>query len=147
MRCGLARFFRNQDAASAVEFSLVGLPLVLFLCGIVCFGILYGTYNGVEQLAAESARAAVAGVNICESDNLARTYINNNVAKYGYLNPANLTVTTSPPPSPACPSQHTAYQVTVRYDMSASPIFQLAGVLAAASPIITRSAAVQFGGF
>jgi Flp pilus assembly protein TadG len=141
MRCGLARFFRNQDAASAVEFSLVGLPLVLFLCGIVCFGILYGTYNGVEQLAAESARAAVAGQSASERDQLARNFVTANIGSYGFLNPANLTITTS--------SQQPTetFQVTVRYDMSASPIFQLAGVLAAASPIITRSAAVQFGGF
>ncbi len=140
MRLVLVRFLRNQSGASAVEFSLIGLPLLLFLCGIVCFGILYETYNGVEQLAAESARAAVAGASASERDQLARSFVTANIGSYGFLNAATLTVTTSVP-------QPTAFQVTIRYDMSASPIFRLAGILAAASPIITRSAAVQFGGF
>jgi Flp pilus assembly protein TadG len=139
MTHGLRRLLRDRHAASGVEFALVVPVFILLVFGIICFGILFGTYNGVQQLAAESARAAVAGMSATERDQLARTYIANNAGAYGFLNPAKVSIATA--------SQSTSFQVTVTYDMADSIVFRLGNVLSAASPKIVRSAAIQNGGF
>lgn len=135
----ICRLSRDRRATSSVEFALVAPVFILFVLGIICLGILFGTYNGVQQLAAEAARAAVPGMSATERDQLAKTYVNNNVGTYGFLNPAKVSVATA--------SQSTSFQVTVTYDMTDSIVFKLGNVLSAASPQIIRSAAIQNGGF
>jgi Flp pilus assembly protein TadG len=132
-------FAADRAGASAVEFAFVAPVFILLMLGIVCFGVLFGTYNGVEQLAAESARAAVAGLSAAERTQLAQNYVTANVGAYGFLNPADVTVTTS--------SQTTTFQVTINYDMSQSFIFKLGATFLTVNPTITRSAAIQNGGF
>lgn len=128
----------DRRGTSGVEFAIVAPVFTLFVLGIICFGVLFGTYNGVQQLAAEAARASVAGLSVSERDQLARNYVTSNVTAYGFLNPVNVAVATS--------SQSTSFQVTVTYDMSGSIIFKLGNILSVVSPKITRSAAIQNGG-
>lgn len=139
MKHDLKPFTLDQAAVSAVEFAFIAPVFILLMLGIVCFGVLFGTYNGVEQLAAESARAAVAGLSAAERTQLAQNYVAANVGAYGFLNPTDVTVTTS--------SQTTTFQVTINYDMSQSFIFKLGAPFLTVNPTITRSAAIQNGGF
>lgn len=133
------RFLENRHGVATVEFALLAPVLFFILFGIICFGLIFGTYNAVQQLAAESARASVSGLNAAERDQLARSYVAKNVGAYGLLDSKKVTVATS--------SQASAFQVSVSYDMTGSIAFKLYNVLAASSPTITRSAAIQNGGF
>lgn len=135
----IRRLVAGQGAVAAVEFSIIAPVFILLIFGIVCFGILFGTYNCVQQLAAESSRASVAGLSSTERDQLARAYVVQNATAYGLLDPAKLTVVTS--------SQPTTFTVTVSYDMTNSIIYRLGRILSAVSPVISRSAAIQNGGF
>ncbi len=139
MKHTFKQFTADRAGTSAIEFAFVAPVFILLMLGIVCFGVLFGTYNGVEQLAAELARAAVAGLSAAERGQLAQNYVSANVGAYGFLNPSDVTVTTS--------SQATTFQVTIAYDMSQSFIFKIGNTFLTVNPTITRSAAIQNGGF
>ena len=139
LRSDLSRLSVNSQGSVAVEFAFVAPVLLLLTFGIFCFGLIFATYNGVQQLAAEGARATVAGISASERDQLARAYITNNVGAYGVLDPSKITVTTNAQPN--------AFQVSVAYDLSSLPIFQFAWLVPLPSPTVTRSASVLLGGF
>jgi len=133
------QFVHDEDGASAVEFAMVMPVFVLLVLGIVGFATVVSTYNGVQQLVAEAARASVAGLSDSERDRIARSYISGNAGAYPFIDPGRLQVTTLPQP--------TAFQVQARYDMSDSFVFLLAPLVPLPSPVIVRSAAVQRGGY
>ena len=53
---GLRRFFGDDAGASAVEFALVVVPLLLFIFGTVEFSRLMWTRQSMQSLAIEAAR-------------------------------------------------------------------------------------------
>ncbi|MEN3973801.1 TadE/TadG family type IV pilus assembly protein [Emcibacter sp. SYSU 3D8] len=53
---GLRRFFGDDTGASAVEFALVVVPLLLFIFGTVEFSRLMWTRQSMQSLAIEAAR-------------------------------------------------------------------------------------------
>ena len=60
-----------RRGSSAVEFALVAPVLFLLFAGIAVFGICLGAAHNLRQIAAEAARASVAGVTDAERANLA----------------------------------------------------------------------------
>ena len=50
--------FRNEKGASAVEFALILIPLVVLIFGIFQFGIAYNRYIAITHAAREGARLA-----------------------------------------------------------------------------------------
>jgi Flp pilus assembly protein TadG len=130
--------WRDSKGVAAIEFALIAPAFMAILFGIIGFGVIFGTFHGVEQLAAEAARASVGGMNTNERTQIA-SYVSNNVAAYAFLDPSKIQVTTS--------AQTNVFQVTVAYDMSSSFIFGMHGLAPLPSPIIKRTAAIQNGGF
>lgn len=55
----IARFARDDRGAVAVEFVLIAPLLISLVFGIISFGYFFGVAHGVQQLAAEAARASV----------------------------------------------------------------------------------------
>lgn len=55
---------RRQDGASAVEFAIVLPILVLFIFGIITFGLAFARAQGMEAAAREGARVASLGRDI-----------------------------------------------------------------------------------
>jgi len=135
-----ASFLAGRDGASAVEFAIVAPLFLLLLLAILAFGTLFGTYHGLQQLAAEATRAAVAGLDSGERERIARGYIARNAAAYPFIDVARLAVTTTEPGSGS-------FQVSLRYDMSDSFVFRIGEMLPLPSPIIVRTAAIQRGGY
>jgi Flp pilus assembly protein TadG len=131
--------WRDARGVAAIEFALIAPVFMAILFGIIAFGVIFGTFNGVQQLAAEAARASVGGLSPNERAQLASTYVSQNVAAYVFLDPSKVQVTTS--------AQTNIFQVTVAYDMSNSFIFGLHGLVLLSSPVIKRTAAIQNGGF
>jgi Flp pilus assembly protein TadG len=128
----------GETGMSAVEFALVAPIFLLFLLGIVSFGIYFGVDNCVQELAAEAVRASAPGISPTQRDQLARNYVIQNLHAYPLLIPSDVSVTTS--------SSGSAYQVSVSYDLSASPIFGFR-LISMPSPVIERTAATENGGF
>ena len=124
----------------AVEFSLVAPLFMALLFGIVAFGSVLCVNLGLQQIVAEAVRATVPGLSDVERTSLAQASISANVASYAFIDPAKLTLNTADPSG-------TYFQVSVRYDMSGLVAYRLLPWLPLPSPIVTRSATIQLGGF
>ena len=102
-----------RRGSSAVEFALVAPVLFLLFAGIAVFGICLGAAHNLRQIAAEAARASVAGVTDAERANLAQTMVNRSLSAGAMFRPGSIVVQVGPDPSDA-----TVYTVTVTLDAS-----------------------------
>jgi Flp pilus assembly protein TadG len=137
-----SEIFLAKDGATAVEFAMISPILFALIFGIICYGTVLGTYHGVQELASEAARASVGGLTDQERSQLAQSYVQANAGAYAFIDPTKTTVAAQSTGTPA-----TAYQVTVSYDMSKSFVYRLGGFVPMPTPVIQRSAVVQFGGY
>jgi Flp pilus assembly protein TadG len=135
----LQEIYQDKQGVAAVEFAIIAPLFFLMLFGIICFSILLGTENAVEQISADAARAALGGLSPTEQVSIAQNYVSSIVGSYGIIDPTKVVVTTI--------SNASTLSVTVTYDMSNAYIFTLGSILNSASPIISRTAAIQIGGF
>ena len=96
-----------RKAAAAVEFALVIPVFLMMLFGIISFGAYLTVVHGVQQLAAEATRAAVAGLSDDERVTLAQNNIASNVAAYPLITSGRLTLTraATDPSSTTSPSR------------------------------------------
>ncbi|MBE7247448.1 MAG: pilus assembly protein [Actinomycetospora chiangmaiensis] len=97
-----------RGGSSAVEFALVAPMLLLLLAGITMFGICLGAAHNLRQMAAEAARASVAGVTDSERATLALNTVNRSLAAGAMFRPGSLTVQVGSDPIDA-----TVYTVTL----------------------------------
>lgn len=132
------RFRRADRGAVAVEFALVGPLFVILLIGMVVYGGWFWMAQGVQHLAAEGARAAVAGLDAAERERLARVAVDQS-AGATILDPDHLAV--------AVTDSSREIRVVVSYDASDEPILALAGLVPAPPATIRRAASVQVGGY
>lgn len=135
-------FLRRADGASAVEFALVCPIFLVMLFGIICFGAYLSVVHGVQQIAAEAARAAVAGLTDAERAALAQGNIDVNAKYYPLISPARLRLDAA-----ATDAATSVFAVTVRYDASDMFIFNLPEFVPAPPRLVVRSAAIQRGGY
>ncbi|HEX4769158.1 MAG TPA: TadE/TadG family type IV pilus assembly protein [Lichenihabitans sp.] len=138
----LRRFQKDPGATSAVEFAMIAPCFILLVFGILSFGTVFGIYHGVQQLASEAARASVAGLSDTEADQIARSFVAANVGSYAFLDPADLTVSTS-----AGSGSSNTFKVSIRYDMSSLFVFGLSRLLPMPAPLVQRTAVIQRGGY
>lgn len=67
---------RRHDGSSAAEFAMILPLLMLFLFGIVQYGIMFFAYNNMSNAAREGARAmAVGEVDATGAETLAENYL------------------------------------------------------------------------
>jgi Flp pilus assembly protein TadG len=137
----LRRAIANTAASSAVEFALLAPVFLLLVFGALAYGIYFGAAHSVQQLAADAARAAVAGLDGDERAALAIAFIADNGGAYVLLDPARLTLAAAP--SPADPDQ---FLVSLAYDASALPIWNLYPPLPLPDQRIAFSSTIRNGG-
>ena len=136
-------FRRNEDGTAAIEFALVLPVFLVLMLGILAYGIYFAAAHGTAQLAADAARASVAGLNDVERANLAKANVASNVSSYGVLLDASkLTVVAAPLPGDA-----TEFRVAISYDASNLPIWSLTPFLPLPSSTILQSAVIKRGGY
>jgi Flp pilus assembly pilin Flp len=70
MRWRTRRNGRTERGAAAIEFALVLIPLMLVICGIVNFGVIFAQQLSLDNATRAAARAAVVDV---DADVEART--------------------------------------------------------------------------
>jgi len=141
LKC-LTRFVHARRGASAVEFGIVAPIFILIVVGILVYGIYFGTALSVSQIAAESARASVAGLDNAERQQLALQRADYMVESNGFLSPDRMSIVAAPDPE-----QAKTFVVQITYDASEMPIFAFSGFIPTPSPTITRTSAIQRGGF
>ena len=144
------RRLRRRDApsgwtcrrgSSAVEFALVAPMLLLLFAGIAVFGICLGAANNLRQIAAEAARASVAGVTDTERASLARSVVNRSLRAGAMFSPGSITVQVGPDPNDA-----TVYTVTVTLDATTLGINVFAKLLPMLPSVMRSTVSVRKGG-
>lgn len=110
--------------------------------GILAYGIYFGAAHGVSQLAADAARASVAGLTDAERATLAKDHVGRNAGDFLLLAPEKVVVAAAPSPNDA-----NQFQVVVSYDAGALPIWFMSGIVPLPSKTIVRSASIKRGGY
>lgn len=136
------RFAGHQDGAGALEFAIVAPLFLLIVLGLLVYGIYLGSVHSVEQLAADAARASVAGISDAERVQIATQHVTINAGDYPLLDASKVTVSAGP--SSADPSQ---FRVSVRFDASNLPIWGLSGLVPLPDRVIERTSVIKRGGF
>ena len=114
------KFARSADGATAVEFAMIAPVFVAFMLGMTAYGIYFGAAHSVQQLSADAARVALAGMNETERKNLVQDYVKKNSGDYLFLRTDAITASVSA--NTADPSQS---NVSVSYDARLLPIWNL----------------------
>lgn len=133
---------KNDSGVSAIEFAIVAPVFFLMIFGMLTYAIYFGAVHSVQQLAADSARASVAGISPSERSTLAQTSVRNEIGNYPLLDPARLTVNASP-----APSDPNLFQIQLSYDASRNAIFALDGLVPMPPRTIERQAVIRRGGY
>jgi len=136
-----SRFRSDAAGTSAVEFAMLAPIFIVLLLGIVAYGIYFGASHSVQQIAADAARTAIAGLNQTERQALVSDFIAHDVAGYPFVDPNKLTVNAQD--SVADGSQ---FVVSVSYDAHNLPIWSLFPNLPLPGTTILRQSTIRVGG-
>lgn len=132
---------RAERGASAIEFAILAPVFIFLLLGMIAWGLYLGAAHSVQQLVANSARAAVAGLDATEREALARAHVTANAAGYMFLTPEGIEVAVA-----GVPGDPDAFTVSLAYDASGLPIWSLMNPSLLPAPVIVRAAAMRRGG-
>ncbi len=135
-------FGRNEAGASAVEFALIAPIFVFILMAVLMFGLFFTVSHGVQQIAADAARAAVGGLDDAERTSLAQTRASSEVGGYPLLLADRMEVEAGP-----VPGEPDLFRVTVRYDASHLGLTVFAGLLPSPPDHIERASIIRRGGW
>lgn len=139
MRQRLIRLNRNERGAAALEFALVGPLFILLIIAATVYGGWFWMAQGVQHLAAEGARAAIAGIDVDERVALARSSIADSTDGTTILDPEAVQVLVT--------SDQGAIRVTVVYDASDHPFMAMAQLVPSPPQTIRREAVIRTGGY
>jgi Flp pilus assembly protein TadG len=134
-----ANFRRDERGVAAIEFAFVGPILIVLMFAIVCYGGYFWIAHAVQQLANDSARAAISGLDDAERRSLAQSSLSAGMSDYGYLKPTAAAVTVV--------RTNQKLSIKVVYDASSSGFWGMSKLVPMPSSTIERSAAVRLGGY
>jgi Flp pilus assembly protein TadG len=134
------RYKTNTSGAAAVEFALIAPLFVLTLLSLVAYGIYFSAAHSVQQLAADAARTAVAGLNETERETLVADFVSRSTMNHALIDKSRLSLQVQ-----ADPSNPNQFTVQLSYDASNLPIFNLF-TYAMPEKQIRRFATVRVGG-
>lgn len=134
------RFFRDRSGSNAVEFAIVAPIFFLVLLTMIAYGIYLMAAYSVQQIAADAARTAVAGLNSTERQQLARDFITKSDLGYAFMDKNRFTVDVATDPANA-----NQFTVKVEYDASDLPIWSLYSYTMP-EPVIRRFSTIRIGG-
>jgi Flp pilus assembly protein TadG len=132
---------RCRAGTSAVEFAIVSPLLILLLFGMVAYGIYLGASHSIQQIAADAARTAVAGLNENDRISLADNYIEHNAGAYPFVERSKLALDIKDNPADA-----DEFTVAIRYDTRDLPIWNLLPNLPLPGMTIRHSSTIRIGG-
>lgn len=128
-----------ESGAVAVEFAILGPVFLLMLAGVVVWGQYMWIAHTVQQLANDSARAALAGLDNTEREALARETLAAEVTDYANLRPAAASMTVESKPD--------RMTVSVTYDTTGVAIGAFSGLIPSPPKLVLKQATVRLGGY
>jgi Flp pilus assembly protein TadG len=136
-----SKFLPSTAGTAAVEFAIVA-PLFIFLVlGMIAYGIYFGAAHSVQQIAADAARTAIAGLDETERQTLAQNFINTNAGGYTFIQADKVEVEVADNPDDA-----QQFVVSVQYDADNLPIWRFLTRLPLPGKTISRSSTIRIGG-
>lgn len=136
----LRKLFFCRKGAAAVEFAIIAPLFLMTVLSLIGYGIYIAAANSVQQIAADAARTAVAGLSAQERSRLAQAFVNDTTLHYAFLSRDRLQVSVQD--DPGNPNQFT---VALDYDASDLPIFKLYS-FALPDERIRRFSTIRIGG-
>lgn len=130
-----------RRGSSAVEFALVAPVLLCLFAGITVFGICLGAAHNLRQIAAEAARASVAGVTDTERASLAQSTVDRSLASGAMFRPGSVAVQVGPDPNDAA-----IYTVTITFDATSLGINAFSRLLPMLPHVLRSTVSVRKGG-
>jgi Flp pilus assembly protein TadG len=140
-KLGVHTFAGNQSGASAVEFALVAPVFLLLLFGMVAYAIYFGAAHSVQQLAADAARTAIAGMDENERKDMVSRFISTNSSSYTFIDGRKVTFTLGDSTKDV-----NQFALLVSYDASSLPIWNIFPGVVMPSSTITRKMEIRIGG-
>jgi Flp pilus assembly protein TadG len=134
-------FLRSNAGVSAVEFAIIAPVFILLVMGMIAYGIYFGAMHSMQQIAADAARTAIAGLDETERKTLATGFIDRNAGEYPFIERAKLVVDVKDNP---LDSQQ--FVVSLQYDAHELPVWSLLPDLPLPGTTITRSSTIRVGG-
>ncbi|MGV1757315.1 MULTISPECIES: TadE/TadG family type IV pilus assembly protein [Rhizobium] len=113
-------FNRAKEGTAAVEFALIAPLFLLMLLTLIAFAIYLTAAHSLQQLTADAARTAVAGISATERTQLVQDFVTRSTINDAFLTKDKLTVTVATDPANA-----NQFTVSASYDASALPIWNL----------------------
>ena len=127
--------FKNRRAgAAAIEFAIVGPFFLLLVVGMIVYGGWLWMAHSVQAAVSEGARAAVAGLDPAERDQLARDGVAEHLRNLG-LKKGDASIETS--------VDGRFFRVVVAYDAGRHPLMALAPLTVSPPKVIRRAAVIQ----
>jgi Flp pilus assembly protein TadG len=137
-----ARGLRHSEhGAALIEFAILAPVFLLMVMGMIAYAIYFGAAHSVQQLAADAVRVTISGLSAAERQQLASGYVARNAGAYLLLDPQRLTVEVADRPQD--PDQ---VLVSLSYDASTLPIWNLYPPLPLPSTTIVHRATIRIGG-
>lgn len=133
----LRRLPRDRRGTALTEFALVAPLLLTVILGIVGYGGYFWKAHGLQQVANDAARAALAGLTADERGGIARAVVRTGLTGLAGIAPNRTTVDVT--------EADETITVRLAYDGAREPIFHL-GLVPMPDSTIRRSAAVRLGG-
>ncbi|WP_406873842.1 TadE/TadG family type IV pilus assembly protein [Aminobacter sp. P9b] len=132
---------QDQSGTSAIEFAIVAPVFILLVFGMIAYGIYFGALHSVQQMAADAARTAIAGLDENERKTLAQRYIDLNADGYVFIDRKKLVVEVKD-----SDKDSEQFVVSLRYDAGHLPIWNLLPMLPLPEKTISRSSTIRVGG-
>lgn len=126
----------RRTGAAAIEFAIVGPVFILLLVGMIVYGGWFWMAHSVQAAVSEGARAAIAGLDAAEREQLAREVVESQLKDLG-LKAADAVVAVRPEPG--------LFRVEVAYDAGGHPLMALAPLTVPPPRTIRRAAVIRVG--
>lgn len=134
-------FLDDRKGTSAIEFAIVAPVFLLMLFLMIGYGIYLSAAHSIQQLAADTARASIAGLGSAERASLASAYIESNGDRYVFILQDNLSIEVQDDPEDA-----NQFLVDLKYDASNLPIWGIYGAHLLPDQSIERRSTIRIGG-
>ncbi|MFN4185521.1 MAG: TadE/TadG family type IV pilus assembly protein [Hyphomonas sp.] len=133
---------KSESGTAALEFAIISPVFLFMIVGLLAYGIYFGAAHTVQQIAANSARAALAGLDMAERQQLAQITAYASIGQNGLILADDLDIHVV-----ADADEPTLIYVTVTYDAKSLPIWNLGPPLPMPDKTIRSVSVIRAGGF
>ncbi|WP_173513195.1 TadE/TadG family type IV pilus assembly protein [Sinorhizobium psoraleae] len=136
----LKRLLGRREGAAAIEFAVIAPLFFMCVLTLIAYGIYLSAAHSIQQIAADAARTAIAGLSEEEREQLAIDYIRTTTMNQTFIKSSQMNVTVRDDQNNA-----NQFTVTIKYDASDLPIWSLF-TFALPGEQIERYATIRVGG-